>query len=126
MSQNIKALVVDDEIIARTVHEDILKNLGCSVEIATDGHQALRVWQSGFDLILLDNNMPGIKGIDVVKRIRSIEKIVPISPLIIIGITADDEIKELCLEAGMNYVLPKPISKRDIEQIVNSIRNNKK
>lgn len=67
-----KILIVDDEAEAReSLSNFLLRNIECEVAQAGDGRQALEALKSGFfDLILLDIKMPGISGIDVLKKVK--------------------------------------------------------
>ena len=65
-----RILVVDDEPVNQKLIENLLEVMGHSPEFANNGFEALEKIKSGFDLVLLDIRMPGIDGIEVVRRIR--------------------------------------------------------
>lgn len=67
-----KILIVDDEAEAReSLNNFLLRNIECEVAQAGDGRQALEILKTNsFDLILLDIKMPGISGIDVLKKAK--------------------------------------------------------
>jgi len=68
---NEKILVVDDEIDVLELVRRILEAKGYSVKTATNGYQAIRLFQiEEFDLLLTDNQMPGITGLEIVKTAR--------------------------------------------------------
>ncbi len=72
---SLNVLVVDDNEMAREVLSEYLEDFSFSVFVAESGEKALRILQSspeGFDLILMDWKMPGIDGIETVKRIRNL------------------------------------------------------
>lgn len=70
-----KVLVVDDEDLPRDLFSDLLrKKEGCEVKTAASGEAALGIVKNeDFDAILLDVNMPGIDGIETLKRVREIK-----------------------------------------------------
>lgn len=90
-----RVLVVDDFAGVRLFHASLLKGAGFSTEMAGSGEEALRMLEQGaFDLMVLDLIMPGMGGLEVLKRIRtqhSLEKL----PVIVItseaeAVTHDD------------------------------------
>ena len=114
-------LVVDDNAFNRQLLQDILTSWGQQVTLAEDGLQALQLMeQHHFDLILLDNRMPDIDGIEVARRVRCRERERSESPVPIIAITADADAatREACLSAGINAVLTKPVIP---EQLIRAI-----
>ncbi|MHC8300818.1 response regulator [Pseudomonas sp. ZS1P83] len=105
---DLRVLVAEDNPINQMILKDQLEALGCSVELAADGEQALRRWQPGrFDVVLTDVNMPDLNGYGLVKALRRRDKSVPI-----IGATANAMRgeQERCLAAGMNHCLVKPFT----------------
>ena len=125
LTPTLKVLVVDDDKLSRIAHMTILKSLGCEVDIATDGYQALAVWKNGFDIIFTDIDMPGLSGVDVTKTIRSFAHNISVSQPVIIGITANLDVRTDCFAAGMHDVWKKPISKKQVEQIIAKLERRK-
>jgi CheY-like chemotaxis protein len=104
-SKRIRVLVAeDDEVNARTARI-ILEQLGCSVDVAGDGTEAVGYFRTGdYDLILMDWQMPLMDGIEATARIRAMPGGLTMP---IIGTTAGKSQAE-CLKGGMNDVVPKP------------------
>jgi CheY-like chemotaxis protein len=78
--------------------------------------------QSPFDVVLMDMFMPGMTGPQACQAIRQqLRK--PICHIPVIGLTASTHAqdRQLCLEAGMNEVLPKPMDKLSLAATVNSL-----
>jgi DNA-binding response OmpR family regulator len=102
-------LIVDDmqdniDVLARR-----LRNRGATVyeaSSATEALELLSVYQ--IDLILLDVMMPGISGLDVVKKIR-FKRSSAALPIIMVSARTDQEIMLECLEAGANDYVTKPV-----------------
>ncbi len=107
--QNIKklVLVVEDNEIARRVVEQLLQELGCLIDLAKNGEEALHlVAKKNYALIFMDVGLPDINGMEVTRQIRMRDREIPI-----LGLTAhvDEENYRSCLDAGMNHVLSKPL-----------------
>jgi two-component system capsular synthesis sensor histidine kinase RcsC len=99
-------LVVEDNAISQLILKDQLEELGCTVDLASDGLEALALWQqSTFDRVLTDVNMPRMNGYELATQLRQRDSSVPI-----IGATANaqHEERERCLAVGMNECLVKP------------------
>ncbi|MCU1729172.1 ATP-binding protein [Pseudomonas sp. 7P_10.2_Bac1] len=105
---NLSILVAEDNVINQLILRDQLEELGCTVTLASDGLQALELWQATpFDLLLTDVNMPRMNGYELAAQLRAMNVTKPI-----IGATANamrDE-GERCLSAGMNHCLIKPFT----------------
>jgi two-component system sensor histidine kinase/response regulator len=111
-------LVVDDDHISRSVSSQILGLLGCVVELAVSGAEAIELTQSThFDLILMDLQMPVMDGYTTTERIRAAtaEKAPPI-----VALTANtsDADREKCFAAGMCDFIGKPVHKTDLARIL--------
>ncbi|MFZ5759004.1 MAG: response regulator [Thermodesulfobacteriota bacterium] len=113
-------LLVEDNAVNQDVAREMLQHMGCRVEVAENGRQAVNVFsRQEFDLILMDCHMPEMDGFAASLEIRGIEvgrgggKRVPI-----IALTGDVQsgIKEECREAGMNDYLSKPFYMSDLQQ----------
>lgn len=104
-------LVADDNRTNRNILAAILENAGHSVTLVCDGDETLEALElGGFDILLLDVNMPRLNGIDACRMWRQIEG--GRSHIPIIGVTADAtlETEERCLNAGMDLRLTKPVN----------------
>jgi len=113
-------LAVDDVAVNRMLLEDFLVHESAHVVLAENGQQALdRLSQggaAGFDVVLMDVQMPGMDGFEATRRIRLIAPALPV-----IGLTAYAlaEEREKCLAAGMVDVVTKPIN---LKVLVEAIR----
>lgn len=116
----LKVLIVEDYFINQEVTKDILELMQCDVEIAENGKQALEMYQNGqFDLILMDIQMPDMDGLEITKKIRSMGYAGKPKP-IIIALTASvlSDSRVLCLEAGMEDYIAKPMEAEKIEDML--------
>jgi PAS domain S-box-containing protein len=109
--QDMSVLVVEDNATNRLVARKMLEALGAVVAVAEDGVDGLDAARAGgFDLILMDIQMPVMDGVEATRRIRELGGEAGRTP--IIGLTANvmAHQREAYLAAGMNGVVAKPIS----------------
>lgn len=105
-------LVVEDNAINQMVVANMLESLGLIVHTANDGRHALSLLEKGgFDLILMDCQMPEMDGYQTTRHIRQLkdEKLAGI-PIVALTANAMLEDRQRCIEAGMNDYLSKPVS----------------
>jgi signal transduction histidine kinase len=108
----LRVLVAEDNPINQMVATNQLRKLGCEVEIACNGLEALGAWQHGaHDLIFMDCQMPELDGLEATRKIRALEKERALTPILIVAMTASamQGDRESCLRAGMDDYLSKPV-----------------
>lgn len=112
-----RILVVEDNPANRYVAEALLANLECPTAIVESGLEALRLLErQGFDLILMDCQMPGMDGYETARQVRKLLK--QHIPIIAMTANAMAEDKQRCLEAGMDDFLPKPFGRPALHEIL--------
>lgn len=109
-----RILVVEDNIVNRTVVSHMLQRLGCEVEFAIDGRQAVAMAAArAVDLILMDCQMPELDGYQATEQIRDREAthatLHARTPIVALTAYALAGEREKCLAAGMDDFMPKPI-----------------
>ena len=105
-----RILLVEDEPINREIAQALLEDVGFTVDLAEDGAKAIElVKANAYDLILMDMQMPHVNGLDATRQIRQLAKGGTV-PIIAMTANAFAEDRELCLEAGMNDFIAKPVS----------------
>ncbi len=112
-----KILLVEDNKANQMFMGIILNELELEVEIANDGVESVEMFkQNSYDLILMDENMPNMDGIEATQQILNIESQNKLSHTPIIALTANalKGDREKFLNAGMDEYLTKPIDKRQI------------
>jgi CheY-like chemotaxis protein/HPt (histidine-containing phosphotransfer) domain-containing protein len=119
-----RILVAEDQETNRWLIEHQLERLGCSVTVAADGRAALTALVGmTYDLLLTDCHMPEIDGLELTQLIRAAEVARGVSPMPILGLTADvsREMRARCIEAGMNDVVAKPINLRRLRAALSGV-----
>ncbi|MCB9890589.1 MAG: response regulator [Planctomycetes bacterium] len=112
-----RVLVVDDTKINRRALSIQLERLGCSVDCAANGKEALEIWRRGkYDVVFMDCQMPGLDGYAVTEAIRRMERARRAPRCAVIALTADTspEVEARCLEAGMDEFCVKPLRRAQI------------
>jgi CheY-like chemotaxis protein len=110
-------LVVDDASIMRVTSERVLTRAGYQVSTADSGEDALLKMARGpSEVVLLDIKMPGISGVEVLRRIKQDW---PATEVVIMTAYADHDIAEESLNLGASDILIKPVD--DINHIVESV-----
>ncbi|MEI6262438.1 MAG: response regulator [Deltaproteobacteria bacterium] len=130
-----RILLAEDDITNRLVALGILNKMGLHADAVFNGAEALIALQSkSYDLVLMDVNMPVMDGIEATKRIRNYEKMMmakeenkmmnylpsssSIIPIIAMTAHAMQGDRELCLEAGMNDYITKPVSPQALAEVL--------
>lgn len=105
-----RVLLVDDNEINREIASEILDGVGLSVQTATNGQEALDLLAAeAVDLVLMDIQMPVMDGLQATRAIRQQPALAHL-PVIAMTANAFEEDRQICLDAGMNGYLTKPVS----------------
>ena len=122
-AQLIRVLVADDNATNRMLATRILERVGCRVETANDGTEAVALLQkTPFDLIFMDCHMPHMDGFEATRIMRQTQagsRRIPIVALTA-SVTARD--REECLIAGMDDFLGKPLEVERIHSMLDKWR----
>lgn len=113
-----RILLVEDHPSNVLVATTLLEDFGFSVDVASDGFEALEKMKvEPYDVVLMDVQMPGIDGLETTRRFRQYEEQKRSIPVPIIGMTAHamDGYKDKCLQVGMNDYIPKPFNSEDLK-----------
>jgi diguanylate cyclase (GGDEF)-like protein len=114
-------LLAEDNLINQEVAKGILKVIGCQVQIAHNGQEALNISANdGYDLILMDCHMPGMDGFEAATKIRQREQAGNLKRVPIIALTADVQkgVIEQCTAVGMDGYLSKPYTRKQLQQVL--------
>jgi signal transduction histidine kinase len=109
--ESLRVLSVEDNPFGRVVLNAILTELGHQAEFIGRGEAAAeRVAQGGFDAVLMDMVLPGINGIEAIRRIRALHA--PYGQVAIIGVSGRGDDEAASRAAGADAFLVKPVSPR--------------
>jgi len=113
-----KILVVDDELKIMKMVSDYLEAVGFEVESASDGISALKKFdRENPDLIVLDYMLPGIDGMDIIRRIRKTSQV----PVIMLTARAEETDKLMGLELGADDYIVKPFSLKELAARIRTV-----
>ncbi|EWH02694.1 ATP-binding protein [Halomonas sp. BC04] len=108
-------LLVEDNPVNQQVAVAMLERFGCHVEMAGSGQEALEaVARETFDLIFMDVQMPGMDGLETVRRLRARGGWCRRVPVVAMTAGGPGAERARCLDAGMNDYLTKPLIRREL------------
>jgi len=119
----LRILLAEDNPVNQKVACFMLKKLGYKVDVANNGLEALRAVQSGnYDLVFMDLQMPEMDGLTATKMLRQLNPNYPW----IVAMTANSlpEDRQICLDAGMNDYISKPINIQELMRVLSSCDRN--
>jgi len=107
----VRALLIDDDARLFELLGDYMQKNGVAIEQALDGAAGLAELEAGtFDAVLLDGMMPGMDGLEVLRRIRAKSSI----PVLMLTARGDEADRVVGLELGADDYIPKPFSPREL------------
>ncbi len=115
---NCRVLMAEDNGVNQFVARNMLKSLGCEFDIVPNGQEALAtVQRGGYDIVLMDCQMPVMDGYEATRQIRQWEQVsgqakrMPIVALTANALVGDADV---CIEAGMDDHLAKPYTRNQL------------
>jgi len=126
-SWTMRILLAEDNLINQKVAIGMLQKLGCQVDLATNGKEAIEMMQnSHYDVLFMDCQMPIMGGLEATAKIRKLESESQVMgslnhnqrfriPIIAMTANAMKGDREDCLAAGMDDYVAKPIKKKNLE-----------
>lgn len=116
-AQGLRLLGVEDNPFGRVVLNTILTELGHRAEFVSRGEDAAaRVAQGGFDAVLMDMVLPGIGGVEAIRRIRALPQ--PHARIAVVGISGRGNDEAAARAAGADAFLLKPVSPRALATVL--------
>lgn len=118
-----KILLVEDSAVAQNMMKQVLQFQRYKVDTARDGKKALKLFaQNGYDLVLMDLNIPFVNGAECLKRIRATEdRYKADTPVIAVTGNAEVYTEREFLKAGFSAMYQKPI---DFDKLAKLIREH--
>jgi two-component system, sensor histidine kinase len=114
-----RVLLAEDNPINQVYARKLLVLMGMEVEVANNGSEAVDlVQESDFDLVLMDCQMPNIDGYEATKMIRELGGKYTSLPIIALTAFAMAEDRDICLAAGMDDYVTKPIDRELLTRVV--------
>lgn len=115
----LRILVAEDNEINQIVLCKILEKRGFNVDVAVDGLQVVQmVGSESYDLIFMDIQMPGMSGLEATKIIKQTMPAEKVPVIIAVTANALKGDRELCLEAGMDEYISKPLRSEAVTSII--------
>lgn len=119
-----RVLLVEDDMVNRMIAEEMLRDMGVTVLLASNGIEALEILETEtFDLILMDCMMPVMDGYDATRAIRNNFKHFKSLPILAMTANALEGDKEKCIAAGMTDYLTKPIRTETLKRALTKYFN---
>ncbi len=125
-AENVRVLLVEDNALERTLLVHDLKSMGYSVRISIDGEDAWSILEANpdaFDVVLLDNVMPRLNGIELLARMKK-DRRFRLLPVIMQTATTTREAMLEGIQAGAYYYLPKPFDPEMVGAVVRTAAND--
>lgn len=116
-----RVLIAEDNQVNQRVACRLLQELGCRVDVSSDGVQALEYFdRESYDMIFLDCRMPRLDGYETIGEIRRREELsgkrrTPVVAMTAFALKGD---RERCINAGMDDYLPKPVMLHDLRKVL--------
>jgi YesN/AraC family two-component response regulator len=114
-------LIVDDEEFILDAFRALFEKTGCLVTCMESGKEALEVFKkdpANFDLLILDQRMPGMTGIELAKEVLAIS---PKTPIILMSGYTEVVNEKVALEAGVREFMMKPPDVKALCRIIKKI-----
>ncbi len=119
MSKGIKILWIDDEVDLLNIHIMFLEQKGHKVTPVTNAHDAFDIlYEEKFDIIFLDENMPGISGLDALPKLKELALD---TPIVMITKNEDEAVMDEAIGSKISDYLIKPVKP---QQILLAIKKN--
>jgi CheY-like chemotaxis protein len=117
----LRILVAEDNNVNQVLIRQILTNLGCQIDLSGNGQEALDLFEkNGYDVILMDCQMPIMDGFQATQKIRAHElaatSLKPRTPIVALTAMTLETDVQLCLDVGMDDYLSKPLDKTLLKQ----------
>jgi CheY-like chemotaxis protein len=110
VTQKLTILIAEDDEVALDIYKRTMEPFFKEVRTATNGAEAFEIYEdpkNKIDIIVTDINMPHVSGLELIKKIRSINQLIPI--IVVSAYTETDNFVEF-ISAGVSSFLPKPLN----------------
>lgn len=115
----LRILLVEDDAAVRSLNADVLTRVGYVVDTAHDGESGWAALRIGhYDLLVTDNTMPGMSGLELIKKVRSED--ISMSVILASGTVPAEELNRIPW-LQVNALLPKPYTIQELLRTVNQV-----
>jgi CheY-like chemotaxis protein len=112
-------LLAEDNPVNQKITQKILKRLGYPVDVAANGLEVLEALErQSYDIILMDIQMPMMDGLEATRIIRQRLSLRKQPKIIAVTAHALDYSREMCIDAGMDEYIAKPVQKNDLAEVL--------
>jgi DNA-binding response OmpR family regulator len=112
----VRIMIIEDDEEMRSLMKDFFEEEGFETDSVSNGVDALRMLSKDhFDLVITDIRMPGLTGLDILPRIRSLK---PETPIIVMTAYGSDDVRRRSLERGATTYLEKPIHLSKLRTVI--------
>ena len=119
-----KVLVIDDDKYARSIPKKILREFGYEVEVVEDGIEGLKIMLEFHpDVVLLDLMMPGISGIEVLKKKREISELDDIQVIMVSAYSEVKQVQAALLLGAIDYLIKPATPRQLVNRIVRALKS---
>jgi CheY-like chemotaxis protein len=119
LARHCRVLLVEDHPVNQITAREMLKRLGCQVDVVGNGEEAVQSFeQLPYDLIFMDCNMPVMDGFEASRLIRLTERPDRHVPIVAMTAAALAEDRDKCMMAGMDDYLAKPVRLSDLQSML--------
>jgi len=113
----LRVLVAEDNHINQMVSRRLLEKMGIDADIANNGEEAVAlVLKGSYDIVFMDVQMPGTDGLDATRKIRA--ALPRRLPIVALTAHASNDDRDLCLAAGMDDYLTKPVTAAALREAI--------
>ncbi|MBE5902023.1 MAG: response regulator [Lachnospiraceae bacterium] len=123
MCPGVHALVVDDEPMNLTVANGIFKRYGMQISTAANGPDAIHMCKDNeYDIVFMDHMMPGMDGVEAMKRIRTeCQRARREMPIVALTANAVSTAREMFISEGFDGFVSKPIDLTELERVMRRV-----
>jgi two-component system, sensor histidine kinase RpfC len=118
----LRVLIADDNRTNQKVIAKVLERAGHRVQLVGNGEEALEAMdETGFDVVLMDLNMPEMSGLEAVKLLRYTRMGERLPPIVALTADATKDTREACIEAGFSHYVTKPIDSQRLLDLIEEL-----